>query len=321
MRSVDLSIDVTGTDGLDGDAVVAVTVYLPDALTTPDVVAVALPGGGYNRSYYDLRIAGHDGYSEAQFHTDRGWVFIACDPIGVGGSSVPPAPHTIGQVGAVQAAAVRALRARLRDGSLVDALPAAPDAFVIGLGQSMGGCFTIAAEGGHHPYDAVGVLGFSARHTELPLPEGTFAAVPVGVDGAAASQEEVAAALMASFRWVFHWDDVPTDIVTRDMASVPLRTGADVPSWGIAAASLPCGIDMLTPGVVTAEAAAITCPVLVAQGERDVVPHPRNEPAAYPSSRHITVVEIPTMAHMHNFASTRAQMWQAIHAWGRSLPR
>jgi pimeloyl-ACP methyl ester carboxylesterase len=321
MRSADVTIDVSGTKGVDGPLAVAATVHLPDGPAAPEVVAIALPGGGYNRSYYDLQIPGHPGYSQARYHTDRGWAFVACDPIGTGDSSVPAAPHTIAQVAAVQATAVGWLRDRLADGTLVAGLPATPNALLLGLGQSMGGCFTITAQGEHAPYDAVGILGFSARHTELPLPEGTFAQVPASADGGALSQEDVAAALMASFQWVFHFDDVPAGIATLDMASVPMREGDEVPSWGRRAASLPCGVDMLTPGVVAAQAAAIAVPVLIAQGERDVVPHPRDEPAAYSSSDHVTVVRIPAMAHMHNFASTREQMWRAIHAWGQSLPR
>ena len=40
------------------------------------------------------------------------------------------------------------------------------------------------------------------------------------------------AAPMASFLWVFHFDDVPADIAALDMASVPMRDGDDVPTWG-----------------------------------------------------------------------------------------
>jgi pimeloyl-ACP methyl ester carboxylesterase len=319
MRSADITIDVSGTCGVDGPLAVAATVHAPDASVVPEVVAIAMPGGGYNRTYFDLQIPGHSGYSQAHYHTDRGWALIACDPIGTGDSSVPAAPHTIAQVAAVQAAAVGWLRDRLAKGTLADGLAAAPDAILLGLGQSMGGCFTIAAQGAHAPYDAVGILGFSARHTELPLPEGTFAQVPTSPGGGAVSQEDVAAALMASFLWVFHWDDVPADIAALDMASVPMRDADHVPTWGRRAASLPCGVDMLMPGIVAEQAAAIAVPVLIAQGERDVVPHPRDEPAAYSSSDHVTMVRIPAMAHMHNFASTRERMWRAIHAWGQSL--
>ena len=85
--------------------------------------------------------------------------------------------------------------------------------------------------------------------------------------------------------------------------------------------SLPCGVDMLKPGVVAGQAAAIAVPVLIAQGERDVVPHPRDEPAAYSyPPTHVTMVRIPAMAILCiTSPRTREQMWRAIHAWGQSL--
>ena len=63
---------------------------------------------------------------------------------------------------------------------------------------------------------------------------------------------------------------------------------------------------------MAAEAAAIDVPVFVGDGERDVCTDPRAEPQAYRSSRDITVVEVPRMCHMHNFAATRHVLWQRI---------
>ena len=319
MRSVDLKIDVTGTADLPGRLEVAVTVHLPDRADSLPVMLIALPGGGYNRRYFDLRIGGYPDHSQARFHTDRGWGLTACDPIGVGESSTPPQPHTVFEVAAVQAAVVAVLRHRLAEWSLVEGLPAHPETTVVGVGHSMGGCFTVAAQGSHASYDAIAVLGYSAVHTELPLPSGGFATVPGVDDHSPEMQLAVATALMESFRWVFHYDDVPADIVARDMASVPLRAGSDVPDWGLHAASLPCGVDMLTPGVVAAAAADIRCPVLVAQGERDVVRSPAGEPDAYPAAAGVTVRTIATMAHLHNFASTRQVLWQELQDWGAGL--
>jgi hypothetical protein len=60
-------------------------------------------------------------------------------------------------------------------------------------------------------------------------------------------------------------------------------------------------------------------PVLVAVGERDVVPNPWLEPSAYRSSPDIGVFVCPRMAHMHNFADTRQEFWVRIHAWGTGV--
>jgi alpha-beta hydrolase superfamily lysophospholipase len=319
MRSIDTTVDVTGTIDTGGPLVLALTVHLPDEPAAPDVVVVGLPGGGYNRGYYDLHLDGLDGYSQAEYHTARGWVVIACDTIGVGESTGSDHPFTILEVGTVQDAAVQQIRQRLTDGELVDGLPAAPDALVVGLGQSMGGCFTVATQGDHGSYDAVGILGWSALHTELPLPDGSMTDVPETEARDEAAREAVTAALMASFRFAFHWEDVPAAVVAADMATVPMRDGADVVPWGVGGRPHACGIDMLTPGILAEQAASITVPVLIAQGVRDVVPRPRDEPSAYSGSDDITVFVVQTMAHMHNFASTREEFWARIQAWGDGL--
>ena len=76
---------------------------------------------------------------------------------------------------------------------------------------------------------------------------------------------------------------------------------------------------MVAPGAVAQEAAAITVPVLIASGERDVTPDPHAEPKAYRSSADISVYVCPRMAHMHNFAHTRALFWERIHTWGAGV--
>jgi hypothetical protein len=39
------------------------------------------------------------------------------------------------------------------------------------------------------------------------------------------------------------------------------------------------------------------------------------EPGAFPASRDVSLFIAPTMAHMHNFASTRALLWDRIADW------
>jgi len=55
--------------------------------------------------------------------------------------------------------------------------------------------------------------------------------------------------------------------------------------------------------------------VLIAAGERDVVSDPHAEPAAFRSSKDVSVYVVPNMAHMHNFASTRTLLWDRIADW------
>jgi pimeloyl-ACP methyl ester carboxylesterase len=96
----------------------------------------------------------------------------------------------------------------------------------------------------------------------------------------------------------------------------PLRKTA--PPWGSLTVP-PCAVTMMTPGVIAAEAAAVKVPVLIAVGERDVCPEPHAEPTAYRGSSDVSLFIAPRMAHMHNFASTRALLWSRIASWSRRV--
>ena len=76
---------------------------------------------------------------------------------------------------------------------------------------------------------------------------------------------------------------------------------------------------MMLPGVFADDAARLTVPVLVGDGERDTCPEPYREPSAYSASRDVSLFIVPRMAHMHNFASTRAILWQRLNDWSRMV--
>jgi len=107
-------------------------------------------------------------------------------------------------------------------------------------------------------------------------------------------------------------------VVAADMAAAAGTHPAPLPPWR-SATTPACGLYMVAPGTVATEAASITVPVLVAVGERDVVPNPWLEPLAFKSSGDVTVFVCPRMAHMHNFASTRERFWRRVHAWGQTV--
>jgi hypothetical protein len=167
---------------------------------------------------------------------------------------------------------------RLASGSLADGFPPLRAPTTVGIGQSMG-----ATSAG----DQAPVVVNAERLTgELTL--------------GGAGENPLA--------WAFHFDDEPADLVARDMG------GGELPPWR--SATVPsCAALGVAPGNVTTEVAAITVPVFVGVGERDVVPNPWLEPFAYRSATDITVFVCPRMAHMHNFASTRELLWQRVHHW------
>ena len=310
--SIDVTSDVTDAAGLGEPLHTRATVTLPDPATLPDrpVVCFGFPGGGYSRQYFTFDMPDASGGGEAGWHAARGWVFVAVDHPGVGESAMPSEPErlTFATVAAANAATVAQIRDSLVDGTLADGFPPLADPVLLGIGQSMGGCFTIVQQGLHATYAGIGVLGFSAHHTTLAFPPDSGA-----VDNPFALRDDG----LPIVTWCFHYDDVPADIVAEDMRDYPTRGGA-VPVWGSATIP-PCATQMLDPGCVTAEAAAITTPVFVGVGERDVCPDPRAEPQAYTNSGDITVFVCPRMSHMHNFASTREQFWSRLHGWGEGV--
>jgi pimeloyl-ACP methyl ester carboxylesterase len=170
-------------------------------------------------------------------------------------------------------------------------------------------------------------MGYSAIHTVLP--QRTDADRLRGIQGhgrtAGRSSDPTRLSLLessrstADFVYPFHWEDVPRDILDADMAGgYPIRKTA--PPWG--SLTIPnCVIAMMSPGFVADEAAAIDVPVLLAMGERDTVPTPLDEPAAFRRASDVSVFVVPQMAHMHNFASTRKRLWERFHDWSRMVAR
>ena len=332
MRTTDLKVDVTEAAGLGEPAHIALTVTAPHEVPTDPVVCFAKPGAGYSRGYFteDLPGPGTGAGSQAAWHTSRGFIFVAVDHLGVGDSSLhdPDRLSFVPVVAAAQAAETE-VRQMLAAGTLLDGLGPVRDPVTIGIGQSMGGAFTIVQQGQHHCYDGVGVLGFSPLHTQPPTRPGTpplaLPWVPrdtlpsAGIFTNAPALAELGGRVPAqsednAMTWGFHYDDVDPAVVKRDMDDYPARHG-DLPPWGSATIPGTAVLWSLAPGSILAEAAAIRCPVLVALGERDVVVDARGELRAFASSASVDFFECPRMAHMHNFAGTRELFWQRIDTW------
>jgi pimeloyl-ACP methyl ester carboxylesterase len=326
MQRIELRIDVSAAVPLLGRHEVAMTAYLPPTETLgPRPIAIfASPGGGYTRHYYDMQPPGHAGYSEAQAHVGRGFIFISYDHLGVGDSSTAHLrEYTVPQLAAANDAAVQEVAQRLRAGTLSGKLPPLPNLVCIGIGQSMGGCVTVVMQGRHASFDGIAPLGYSAIHTVLPQRDeaerqrGLDHHARVGSQAIGEISVEEASQGVADFVYPFHWEDVPADILAADMSGgYPLRKTA--PAWGSLTVP-PCAVTMMTLGVVAAEAAAIKVPVLIAMGERDVCPDPHAEPSAYKGSKDVSLFIVARMAHMHNFASTRAVLWSRIESWSRRV--
>ena len=77
--------------------------------------------------------------------------------------------------------------------------------------------------------------------------------------------------------WGFFYDDVDPALVRSDLEDFPTRNG-NVAAWASATLPGPVAAWWLAPGAIAPEAAAVTVPVLVALGERDVSADPKGEP-------------------------------------------
>lgn len=314
----EVGFDVTDAVGHSEPLAVTATVVAPASSdgATPSVVVVAIPGGTYHRRYWDLQPPGREGYSMAEYFAARGVVVVACDYLGGGDSSRPEDGDFIGLEAQADAAhgVTGRVRQALAEGSLTPSLPAGSRPTLVGIGQSLGGFITMIQQGKYADYPAVGIFGASplliANTREQPDWESmSTEARRAWIIGENARQSGVTELPMyhgaprGQYRGIFHVLDVPDDLVAYDEDACHTL----IPRYS--------GIDGMTPGFARPFADRITSPVFLAFGQFDVSADPHREGLGYPASPDITTVVIPDMAHMHNFADTRCQLWDRFLTW------
>ena len=284
----------------------AATVHVPeDNLAEAAPVLVCLPGGRYNRHYFDLQEAG---YSEAEYHIGQGVVVVAIDHIRVGESDMPPLEETsLAATAEANHAVLQTILNRLEDGSLSPGLPGIHPAAVIGEGQSMGGHIALLMQANHRSFDALAMLGSSATCTRLP---GRNRADDICLLGKSDATEGLARFADFDWRYAYHWEDVPEYYAAVREVAID---GTDLPYWRTETS--PNAAGSLLPGHYAEEAARIDVPVLLAMGERDVTQDPLREAAAFISASDRAFLVVPRMAHMHNFAGTRHRLWSRLSAF------
>jgi pimeloyl-ACP methyl ester carboxylesterase len=269
----------------------------------PTAVLVCWPGGSYSRDYWDMHVAGFDGYSFAEHLAAKGFTIVTIDPLGVGESSRPKDVDavTLETMAAAAAEAVRVVRKTIAG----DGVP------VVGVGHSLGACLTIVEQALFASYDAVVNLGFThgakITHTPQTSADADREALEVAVEQAKGFFPGVwgdgyALAPRGPNHVWLHDPDVPAEIIAEDD-----RRASAWPRQSYVGA--------LMAGHSAAYAAQITVPVLVAFGEHDVPEHPHDDVAFYRSSPDVTLTVLPGSAHCHNFAGTRAVLWNRVADW------
>ena len=157
----------------------AATVHIPDAPVASDVVDQVMPRRRLQpRLLRPRRSPGIPGTARRVTSTDRGWALVvACDPIGTGDSSCARgAAHHRAGGGRAGRRSPLAAGPTGRPATLAGrSCRSAPGAIVLGLRAVDGRLLPPSRRRAGTPSTTRnGILGFSARHTELPLPEGTF---------------------------------------------------------------------------------------------------------------------------------------------------
>jgi hypothetical protein len=139
--------------------------------------------------------------------------------------------------------------------------------------------------------------------------------------GATAEQASLLVIANTDWNWVFHWEPVmapdpagpPHDLaslVAADIAAgLPVRHAAA--PW--ASLAYPgYGPSMVLPGAAADVAAGVDVPVLLVAGERDLCRPLPEEIATFKAATDLSVLVVPQMAHMHNFAVTRTLLWERL---------
>jgi alpha-beta hydrolase superfamily lysophospholipase len=312
-RRQDILLDVS--DDIDSGERLTQTgwVFAPESPANIKAAIVCLAGGTYDKTYWHLEVAGYPGYSFAEHLVSRGYVVIALDHLGVGGSTDPErsGPVDLDLLAHGDASAAGQVREQLTLGTLMESLEPLPGIPLIGVGHSMGACLTTMVQAIARPYAALVLLGYGVDITNVHEQPATDQELDARVDETesifrAATQTPAGAVFTIAPRELlhalFHAPNVPTDVILADdraQSRVPVRAASQV----------------TTAGFVRRYAEVIDVPILLGLGDSDVAPDPRAEPRNYPSSRDISLMVIDGSAHCHNFSSARAALWDRIAAW------
>jgi pimeloyl-ACP methyl ester carboxylesterase len=318
-------LDETGAGGLAVDAsavlpfademnTLSATVHVPapEHDGPPRAVLVCWPGGSYSRAYWDMHIPGHPGYSFAEHMTDRGFVVIAVDPLGVGASSRPSDVDAVNLETMAAAAAefVRQLRTLMAVGELDSRLAPLEDVPLVAVGHSLGGCLAIVEQALHGSYDAVANLGFTHGGKEVIESgpnEDAASPMQVAIDQAKAFlatgwEAGYGLAPRALHHGWLHAADVPAEVIAADDEKAS--------AW-----PRQSYVGALLAGHSATYAGRLTCPVLIAFGDRDVPERPHDDVAFYRASQDVTLLVLTGSAHCHNFAATRSVLWDRLGTW------
>lgn len=254
-RVEDLDVQIAvGVDGVE-----SVRIHAERYTPTGPVrgVQVLVPGSTYDHHYFDLDTRG-GAVSQARQAAREGWVAIALDRVGTGGSTKPPAASV---TTAVQVASID---------HFVDAIEGAYRQLPIVLvGHSYGSVVAAGVAAASDKVDALVVTGFMYRHTTPDL-DGFPAFVPAATDpvlGRRELPEGYLTTAPGSRAFFYYLPNTDPATLRADERTKATTTAAEAPGF---TAELESG----------AFAGAVRVPVLVVVGEHDYL-YQGDDPAAF----------------------------------------
>lgn len=292
---------------------IALELCWPERLREPASVFVCVPGGGMNRRFFDLVPAdGGEDFSFAAQMNSRGYLVVLVDTLGVGESDRPDDVYALTPELLVRAneRAVSALLAGLRDGSLIEELPAFPDLRSIGVGHSMGALLTCLQQARFGTHAAIAALGFSTAGLPQYLIPQARSATPDSLQ-----DDELVRLARLQF------GAVPS-AMKRGEAPSDLFAGAKADPRGMAALKsalapmlpVPAMLAMM-PGNVARACASIGVPTFIGVGELDLTGAAHAIPAAFTRSHDVTLQVLDQAGHSHFLFAARARLFERIGRW------
>jgi pimeloyl-ACP methyl ester carboxylesterase len=307
-----VSVDVSHLVPFPGSFVLHGWVRTSSALTSPSpTLLCCLAGGKCSTGYFDLQVEGYADYSMADYLAARGFIVVAFDHLGVGGSS--PVEDlflvTPSLVSAVNDYAHRVVMQELVSGSLVQGLPPLRGLVPIGVGHSMGAMLLGVQQARHATFAAIAMLGHGVGLPSVLTEE----ELSVGREGIVT---EEAVVMLARTRFADPYLPGPSrpppgSFLPPDLPG-PVRDAFMAQQTELLYA---CGLTSMLPGSTDREKATITVPVFLGFGEDDLTQDFIGCAALYKAVDDITLFVLPGAAHCHNQSALRTTLWDRLAYW------
>jgi pimeloyl-ACP methyl ester carboxylesterase len=316
VRRSEISLDVR-TAALAGCERIAADFFVPQNIRPMPMLWVCIPGGGINRQYFDLDVAGQHGtFSMARHLASGGDLVVTVDPPGVGGSDTPEDGYALTPqvVADLLAAAIDRLRDDLASQGIATAgLSTIVPRVTIGLGHSAGALLVAFQQAHHHSYDVLALLGFSASGLPGVLNEEElrYAGSPKRFS------EDVASLTQARFGDPLpEWSNNSAGEFGHDSVALEVDVALAAASSRLLAL---VGMTAIVPGSVQPELDQLSTPIFAALGERDLGGTLEVLPGQLPACRDLTLFLLEGAGHNHNVAVNRRLLWDRVARWARSV--